>query len=259
MGRPLYSSSVVAPAVASQHATSPATPDVTIIRAPSEVAPDHPELSRWSYWNAFDPDADDFFDGPNAVYEAFVDPSSLPPLREEVALEEAGQTRRGLQVSDIQMITDLARSTTPLSDGSSSGSTTPALDDSYTVHLGEVQPLSHNATNSDGEVVEEASPAFPDSMPAPVIRRVLTPSSVPAEVVEVTRPVTPPRPSTPPAVNVTPLVYTPSPPPTVTPRLFTWAPRNFPASPLPNRNARMSVAHISPSYIPPAIVNRVQG
>ena len=81
-----------------------------------------------------------------------------------------------------------------------------------------------------------------------------TPSPEPGTRALPSFPPTPVRPSTPPA-QMTPL-FAPSPPPSVTPRLYSWstltAPTSpIPASPLTNRNARMSVAHIvTPTLIP---------
>ncbi|THH30097.1 hypothetical protein EUX98_g4098 [Antrodiella citrinella] len=235
MGRPLYSSISTAAAT-----SAPTPPDVTIRTVPDAV-PDVPEVHKWSYWNAFDPDADDFFNGPNAVYEAFVDPSSLPPLREEIALEEAGDV-----MTVLGRAGQMERWPSPLStEDGTSGRTT----------------RSPYPFESDEDSEDEVITASDASLPSrPVIRRVLTPVLVPEEVEE-DRPITPPpRPNTPPAV-ANPILYTPSPPPTVTPRLFTWAPRNvIPASPLPNRSARMSVGHLSPTaYVRPVIVNRIRG
>ncbi|PCH36323.1 hypothetical protein WOLCODRAFT_140341 [Wolfiporia cocos MD-104 SS10] len=65
MGRPLFSRSHQTPAVR----VEPEQP--------------HPTYEKWTYWNAFDPDADEFFENDNAVYEAVVDPTLvrvLPPL-----------------------------------------------------------------------------------------------------------------------------------------------------------------------------------
>lgn len=60
--------------------------------------------------------------------------------------------------------------------------------------------------------------------------------------------------STPPRRHTSFSRFSPSPPPTVSPRIYTWAPRRqtySPAvtSPLPNNNARMSHTHISPALV----------
>lgn len=275
MGRPLYS--IASAQAATTTATTTPSSDVTIRAAP-DAAPDHPEVRKWSYWNAFDPDADEFFDGPNAVYEAFVDHSPLPPLNEEDLAVDGGfaprRVARARRVVEAEeelrpyLSPSTSRSSSPSSEGILSGRVSPAtpLADTFVHEVHESPavmtiPLSHQFEEADpGPEIEEV-----DSEEAPVIRRILTPPDVSAEE-DAVRPATPPpRPVTPPnnvrnIATTTPLIYSPSPPPTVTPRLFTWAPRNiYPVSPLPNRSARMSGASLPPAYIPPAIVNRVHG
>jgi len=58
MGRPLFSQS----------------PSVAVRVEPVVVTPpaEQPVCERWTYWNPFDPDSEEFFS--NEVYEAFVDP-----------------------------------------------------------------------------------------------------------------------------------------------------------------------------------------
>ncbi|KAH9832610.1 uncharacterized protein C8Q71DRAFT_777294 [Rhodofomes roseus] len=62
MGRPLFSQYHQTPAV--------------------RVEPEQPQpaCEKWTYWNAFDPDSDEFFERDDAVYEAFVpqDGTALP-------------------------------------------------------------------------------------------------------------------------------------------------------------------------------------
>ncbi|KAG2365046.1 hypothetical protein BDR07DRAFT_1400178 [Suillus spraguei] len=57
--------------------------------------------------------------------------------------------------------------------------------------------------------------------------------------------------STPPRRHTPFSRFSPSPPPTVSPRIYTWAPhrQTYSPSPLPNNNARMSHAHISPALV----------
>src|SRR5262245_34997715 len=67
MGRPLYSLSYTAPAVR----TEPEAGD-----SPYE---------KWTYWNAFDPDSDEFFESDNAVLEDFIDlDQTAHPAQEDV-------------------------------------------------------------------------------------------------------------------------------------------------------------------------------
>src|ERR1700692_417065 len=56
MGRPLFS-------------TSYSTP---VVRTEPEPAPPTIPFEKWTHWNAFDPDSDEFFESPDAVYEAFL-------------------------------------------------------------------------------------------------------------------------------------------------------------------------------------------
>jgi hypothetical protein len=60
MGRPLYTSLLLA-----RHATETAA-------QPEPPMPTYPVVEKWSRWNAFDPDSDEFFEADNAVYEAFL-------------------------------------------------------------------------------------------------------------------------------------------------------------------------------------------
>ena len=73
MGRPLFST-LVAPAVR--------------VAEPEAVDSKLPTYERWSDLNAFDPDSDEFFDGDNVVYEAFL-------TAEEIAEQEREQGREG--------------------------------------------------------------------------------------------------------------------------------------------------------------------
>ena len=61
MGRPLFS----------RHQT----PAVRV-----EPEQPQPACEKWTYWNAFDPDSEEFFKRDDAVYEAFVadDDTALP-------------------------------------------------------------------------------------------------------------------------------------------------------------------------------------
>ncbi|KAI5123495.1 hypothetical protein M0805_008863 [Coniferiporia weirii] len=60
MGRPLLSTLI-----------APAEPAVRVAEVHT------PTYERWSYVNAFDPDADEFFEGENVVYEAFLTPEEV--------------------------------------------------------------------------------------------------------------------------------------------------------------------------------------
>lgn len=77
MGRPLFSTRY-----------SPAASTVRVVEAPA------PTYERWSYINAFNPDADEFFDGDNCVHEDF-----LP-------LEEGASTSVPSTAQEIQQTQD---------------------------------------------------------------------------------------------------------------------------------------------------------
>ena len=62
MGRPLFSASYSTPAV----------------RTEPEKTPPSIHFEKWTHWNAFDPDSDEFFESGDAVYEAFLDPADVP-------------------------------------------------------------------------------------------------------------------------------------------------------------------------------------
>jgi len=76
MGRPLYSTLIAT-----------AEPVVHVAEAKT------PTYERWSPVNAFDPDADEFFEGDNAVYEAFLSPEEMF-RREQEQQTLASQTER---------------------------------------------------------------------------------------------------------------------------------------------------------------------
>jgi hypothetical protein len=67
MGRPLFSASYSTPAV----------------RTEPEKAPPSIHFEKWTHWNAFDPDSDEFFERDDAVYEAFLDPANVLPSTED--------------------------------------------------------------------------------------------------------------------------------------------------------------------------------
>ena len=80
MGRPLFSK-----------ATNSRDPIVRVVE-PEKTIPQQSVYTRWTYSNAFDPDADEFFESDDAVFEAFIDPSQLHRTFSE---------RRGLDDEEI--------------------------------------------------------------------------------------------------------------------------------------------------------------
>ncbi|EJF57210.1 hypothetical protein BD309DRAFT_456158 [Dichomitus squalens] len=281
MGRPLFS--------------APRQPVVRV-----EPEPQHPAVEKWTYWNAFDPDSDEFFENDDAVYEAFIDPADriqLPadrtePLAEPIDVSsssEASSSGRGTPteaVSDID--SDDLRATMrvnfqnleetrarimraldlPLARNSAldaeidAGRGLPAEERvAYLLSLlertnsGREPGQEQRGAQLETRPTRERVPTYLDWPPQDEPR---SPSPEPATIVRVSVASPPARPATPPAqiVQATPSFASPSPPPSVTPRLYSWSTLSapgpsVPASPLTNRGARMSVAHIvTPSLIP---------
>ena len=273
MGRPLYSSS--------------RQPAVRV-----EPEPQHPAIQKWTYWNAFDPDSDEFFENDDAVYEAFIDPANRihitadrsAPTVVEVDVSspsESSSSGRGspMEVIDVEIpenereqqlrnqremlrasgirILDDSVPRTPVSDAQAEASRGLPSDERIQYYMSLIDRMEADRADRQRErrpAVRERVTTYLDFPPEDS----RTPSPEPVQV-PVTRsrtsvPSTPARPSTPPA-QATPLFASPSPPPSVTPRLYSWASISptppVPASPLTNRGARMSVAHIvTPSLIP---------
>ncbi|KAL5492641.1 hypothetical protein ACEPAI_4088 [Sanghuangporus weigelae] len=78
MGRPLFSTLV-----------APAAPAVRVAEPDEETK--LPTYDRWSYVNAFDPDSDEFFDGDNVVYEAFLSADDVAEQERERIREGEGE------------------------------------------------------------------------------------------------------------------------------------------------------------------------
>ncbi|KAI0349564.1 hypothetical protein OH77DRAFT_1225096 [Trametes cingulata] len=266
MGRPLYSST-----------RQPA------VRVQPEVQ--HPTYEKWTYANAFDPDSDEFFDNEDAVYEAFIDPGQqiqLPasPATGVTMLESSASSSssasagtssgRGspMEVVDLARFEAEARAAgmrvlddtrlpvptprNPVLDAQlEAGRRLPAQERyQYYVSL-----IEGNQTRQRQRQREETRPSVRDRIPTYLDLPQEESRSPSPETVVLHDPPTPVRPSTPPS-HGSAFLASPSPPPSVTPRLYTWttfpsATVPPPASPLTNRGARVSVARITtPSLIP---------
>ncbi|KIJ20977.1 hypothetical protein PAXINDRAFT_178498 [Paxillus involutus ATCC 200175] len=269
MGRPLFSKAFQ---------TAPA------VREPEPPLP----YEKWSYLNAFDPDSDEFFDDEHAVYEDFIDPGHLAIEEEEeeeerdmlvVRMDNASPistqisdrdtplhtgtedlTRRLINdFRDLRQMEDsefdpavrvrLAARTFPAelrweslpSDVTESGRTSHRRPSSASVNRGFI---SYHDYAQRMERVPVPTPSAP--IPVPVMR-----SRRSASIDERALP----SPSTPPA-RQTPVAHlSMSPPPSSTPRIYSWA-RNpsYSASPptgspFTNIHARTSYTHLSPALI----------
>lgn len=271
MGRPLYSKAFQ---------TEP------IIREPETPFP----YEKWSYINAFDPDSDEFFENDQAVYEAFVDHVPVEHSEDEEEMEEDRETvviRLDLtgESSHLERDSPMAVGGDSLAQYISQAYQRRTTEVATPVRVrlaahgthGEVQsdsPVSHESVEIDsprnmiiplGHVGPHRisnrthheprgefrlpTPSAPIPVPGANSQRsssdeTLSFSSFYHQHLS----------STPPPRHTSFSRFSPSPPPTVSPRIYTWAPRrqtHSPAgtSPLPNNNARMSHAHISPALV----------
>jgi hypothetical protein len=285
MGRPLFSQPYV---------TAP------VVR--SEPEPGVTPYEKWTRWNCFDPDADEFFESEHAVYEAFIDP--VPHSSQEgedmvVTLVEREYSQSSSEGSGSEsgspmavgsddpasMLAEvyasanwegrfLAQPLAFVSEAqSASDATATPFFASVTGAMSRNAELSNGAragrqrsatinimTNVRVPDVRQGSNAIPTSNAADIVPRTLniTPINIPTPRTEIFEPASgssplPPLPSTPPSQRRAPQVA-PSPAPSVSPRINSWSrpvmpPSPSPTAPLPNRSARMSLAHIHPIIV----------
>lgn len=266
----------------------------------------YPAPQKWSYWNRFDPDADEFFQSADAVYEAVLD-TSRPPVgiqrtgdSDRTTLEEPSSDESSTErdspldeSSDMDMDEDWAlhqriipprrfveRSlqarpafgAAPTADETAQPGD-PSFDrliptnilDAFSPERRSTSLLSNTSASSNTPI----SAAVPPRTPSPI--PVMLPLEHSLEQLDpihaAARGSMPTTPSTPPNRHSIPY-DTPSPAPTVSPRLFQYRIRPVAAvpisvsptspGPLTNHGARRSVAHISPvrSLVP---VHRIVG
>ncbi|KAF9224038.1 hypothetical protein BS17DRAFT_780381 [Gyrodon lividus] len=265
MGRPLFSKAFQ---------TTPA------VREPEPLP-----YQKWSYLNAFDPDSDEFFDNEHAVYEDFIDPGqdekeerdmlvvrmdNASPISTETSLSDTDSPMavgaedpahlvvddfhdlrqmedREFALTDRSVRVRLAARTLPAelrwesrpSDVMESGRTPHQRTSSASVNRGFI-PYHDYAQRT------ERLPPPSAPIPVPVMRSRRS-TSVDERAF--------PSPSTPPS-HQTPVAHlSMSPPPSSTPRLYSWA-RNPTysispptSSPFTNVHARTSYTHLSPVLI----------
>ncbi|GJE98568.1 hypothetical protein PsYK624_148010 [Phanerochaete sordida] len=251
MGRPLYSQTHSAPAV--------------------RVEPEQPQpYERWSYWNPFDPDSEEFF--ADAEDERVCPPESVvrgvSPVLEEVgssSSSEASMSGRGTPTQEDEGLSaeevELGFRRRALDGVVRAGATVRTVptplspDDDGQTYRAVARPQTSFVRTPYRERNPDWDP--PTRTPSPVlvplprteVRADFAPMAV-ARSSPIPIPV-PARPTTP--QNDAPAAFSygsPSPPPSVTPRLYTWTALQTavsPGSPLPNRGARRSLAHITPS------------
>ncbi|KAJ6518929.1 hypothetical protein C8R45DRAFT_949770 [Mycena sanguinolenta] len=260
------------------------------IRVQSESVPADP--ARWSLSNPFDPDSDDFFQG--AEYEAFMDVGEVDRLEHPVVASDSSSdssdSGRDSPLEDTSRPVHVVWA--PMPDQSPSGATyQPVVDEAtgeilyartlpsadtddavtirataepervrpVVVHVGSVLPpssLRNSTTATDLERANTTGGLSPRrvSVPPITIPVASSTSSPPSPLTA--------SPTTPPAVYSTHMqLMTPSPPPTVSPRIYVWGGRtpaspgspsvrhtysHSAAGPLTNPGARQSLVRITP-------------
>lgn len=250
MGRPIFS-----------HTYAAASPAVR-----TEPEPKVDTCEKWSVWNRFDPDSDEFFE--NAEYEAFIDPAQLAAHSVEIPVlaEAEGQ-------SDTSDSSDGGASDegSPMAVGSDDPAVliADAYAEAYTAPSTSWEDFTQWRTRGGPPLFAPHSPVANQSTPpfippsisresspglevvplpadepprSPTLRRAvnITPIVISRIQTEATdrspSPETPDAPSTPPT-HATPLpqssLVTPSPPPSLTPRIYSWRrqPSASPTSP----------------------------
>ncbi|KAJ7255471.1 hypothetical protein B0H12DRAFT_534197 [Mycena haematopus] len=262
------------------------------IRVQPESIPSDP--ARWSVHNPFDPDSDDFFLG--AEYEAFMDVGEVDRLEHPVVVSDSSSDSSDSgRDSPLEDTSQLQAVWGQPVDQSSAGATYQPVVDELTGEVLYARTLP--STDTDDAITIRATAEPERVRPVVVIGgSVLHPSSLRnsttatdlerdnavaaagalsprrASVPPITIPVAPSTssptspssasPTTPPAVYSTHMqLMTPTPPPTVSPRIYVWGTRTptSPGSPsvrhtysysaggpLTNPSARQSLTRITP-------------
>ncbi|PSR78286.1 hypothetical protein PHLCEN_2v7482 [Hermanssonia centrifuga] len=270
MGRPLFSQSNSQPAVRVE-------PEQT-----------HPAYPTWTYWNPFDPDSEDFFQDAEHEYPIYttglIVQGEQEDGRETPSVDGDNSSSEDTNSSYSNLPTVLSESAAP-AQPVDDGSTYRATDRTAFSASPSMSSRRRSTPISTGHATSyirtsyyvEEPPRSPSPPPQQRVQLRTTTDTVYVSPIDI-----PSRPSTPP--NQSAYAYaTPSPAPTVTPRLYAWggyrgrappstspsAERDHhtsptasvshawsypvissPTSPLPNYSARMSVAHIPSATIP---------
>jgi hypothetical protein len=245
MGRPLFSASYSTPVVRTE---------------PEKAPPIH--FEKWTRWNAFDPDSDEFFDSDDAVYEAFLDPADVSAATAEREEREASEPER-LAAIIVRELEENRSDSPASSEGTISGRGSPMA-------VGSEDPAGYRAGDYDRQMETETSIDV-----RPREEMVMSPLDLLNDRRVMNMPLSPFRrrgfiPRLPPPVTPPHLPdqddASPSPVPTVTPRLYSWSSRTplgrgESASPSPvqlqrprlgpltNPSARMSFTHLSPAPV----------
>ncbi|EIN03824.1 hypothetical protein PUNSTDRAFT_123106 [Punctularia strigosozonata HHB-11173 SS5] len=246
MGRPLFSKAL--------YDYKPVTQPV--VRTVAESQPAHPVYDRWAP-DRFDPDSDEWFEGSNAVYEAFLDPHELEALRGEGARRISDSLMSELQVDGSSSGSDSGRTSPTGVDAEEPGPAPMEVDGPPAADRPVAADGGSDRSSVRGERAATVSEMVTTPQPTPPVA---TPVSTPPTVSAMPRvapiPIPVPRspvmsraqivPSTPPQ-NSLPQVT-----PSATPRIYTWRRPSITAmpvspsgGPLTNPSARRSLAHIT--------------
>ena len=230
----------------------------------TEPEPDVDRVGRWSTWNRFDPDSDDFFQ--DAEYEAFIDPVSVERSPAQMSIvadapsdgldsEDSSDSEQGtpMLVRPVMVASIIADHPVrlPNDGGLSRSARSAALGRSASlspVH----SPVSPQNSDQLGNPPFLPPPSFrqpsPDIMMEPEspvaprrgspFRRTVNIVPISASRIQIqpaTRSPSPDSPATPPSPT-TPLrqsrqMLTPSPPPSITPRFYSWQTHAIPSLP----------------------------
>ncbi|KAF5316227.1 hypothetical protein D9619_006258 [Psilocybe cf. subviscida] len=268
MGRAVYSSAYTTSVPAVAVRTEP-EPNVDIA------------VERWSSWNHFDPDSDEFFQ--DAEFEAFISPDELRAQQSEAT---PLITDRIAEMSDSSDSSDQESDTADGSENQSGGSSPTEWNSQDARSARETETLASNRRTtimevSDGVVYTIHAPSATETLISNAVDAVLPTAGSEVETVsahligrspspEFAMPSTPPPQQTFPIFRrqVTPnRLFTPSPPTSVPPRFYSWPAPATPASPsflpvtrdgpLPNARARMSYTRIDTTPVRVRITNPV--
>jgi hypothetical protein len=268
MGRAVYSSAYTASVPAVAVRTEP-EPNVDMV------------VERWSSWNHFDPDSDEFFQ--DAEFEAFISPDELRAQQSEATPLIID---RIAEISDSSDSSDQESDTAEGSENRSGGSSPTEWNSQDARSAGEIETSVSNGRttiteDTDGVVYSIRAPPFIGELNANAVQSILPATA--SEVETVTAHVIGRSPSpelavllTPPPQQTFPIfrrqvtttrLFTPSPAASVTPRFYSWPAPVTPASPsflpvsrdgpLPNARARMSYTRIDTTPVRVRIPNPV--
>ena len=220
--------------------------DIPMDISPSPAPHNIPQYDMWSASNAFDPDSDEFLQGQEIVYEAFVDDVSSPELSpetsdassddgREVSREEREVARRTREhyatlIAAGQNPMQASRSISPARPMQIIRSTLTVTDTPAMETERQLAPLAAPTIVRTGETIRSHAPSFDDVDP---------PSSdlLWSDLRALSR-----SPLHMPQTQSTPYVV-PSPAPSVTPHIYTWERNPLysgpPISPSPARTPRM--------------------